>query len=518
MPTPILAFLALLPIIVVGVLMVGFRFAAARVMPLSYFSAAILAYAVWKVPVEQIGAATVNGVIVAIRLLYIIFGAILLLNVLRASGALNRIRQTFTDISPDRRIQAIIIGWLFGSFIEGAAGFGTPAAVAVPLLVGLGFPAMAAVVVGMIIQSTPVSFGAVGTPILVGVNTSLSGDPAAVAHLEQVGNGSYAEGLKQIGFQVAVLHACAGMMIPLFVSCFLTRYFGKDKSWKQGIEVWPFALFSALAMIGPYLVFARYLGPEFPSLLGGLIGLSLVVTAAQRGFLIPAKHWDFAPRADWDNDWEGLDLSIEASEGRVGFIASWIPYLLVAGLLVITRLPMFPFKAWMVAPEVTLQVSHLFGSSISIKETPLYVPGTVFVVVSLITAVVHGLSISQTKDVLTRSFRTVLAASVALVFTVPMVQVFLNSDGGTAGYEKMPFVLASAVADATGRAWPMFAPWIGGMGASVAGSNTMSNMMFSLFQFEMGERIGFDPTWIVALQAVGGAAGNMICVHNVVAA
>ncbi|MCH8840524.1 MAG: L-lactate permease, partial [Planctomycetes bacterium] len=74
------------------------------------------------------------------------------------------------------------------------------------------------------------------------------------------------------------------------------------------------------------------------------------------------------------------------------------------------------------------------------------------------------------------------------------------------------------VAAVAGNAWPLFAPMIGGIGAFVAGSNTISNMMFSLFQFEVGERIGADPTWVVALQAVGGAAGNVICVHNVVAA
>ena len=110
------------------------------------------------------------------------------------------------------------------------------------------------------------------------------------------------------------------------------------------------------------------------------------------------------------------------------------------------------------------------------------------------------------------------SASIALVFTVPMVQVFINTMGGAAGFERMPIVLADGVASLVGGAWPIFAPFIGGIGAAVAGSNTVSNMMFSQFQFGMGQRIAVDPTWIVALQAVGGAAGNMICVHNVVAA
>ena len=136
----VLALLSLLPIAVVGVFLVGLRWPASRAMPISYATAAGLALLVWKVPVAQVAAASVNGLVVALSLLYIVFGAILLLNTLEQSGALGTIRRIFTEITPDRRIQVIIIAWLFGSFIEGAAGFGTPAAVAVPLLVALGFP------------------------------------------------------------------------------------------------------------------------------------------------------------------------------------------------------------------------------------------------------------------------------------------------------------------------------------------------------------------------------------------
>ena len=149
---------------------------------------------------------------------------------------------------------------------------------------------------------------------------------------------------------------------------------------------------------------------------------------------------------------------------------------------------------------------------------PLYLPGTVFVVVSLITFYLHRMPVTAFRQAWRTSARTLIAASTALVFTVPMVQVFINSGGGSAGYREMPLALAAGVEALAGSAWPIFAPFIGGIGAAVAGSNTMSNMMFSLFQFDVGLRIGVDPTWVVALQAVGGAAGNTICVHNVVAA
>jgi lactate permease len=160
----------------------------------------------------------------------------------------------------------------------------------------------------------------------------------------------------------------------------------------------------------------------------------------------------------------------------------------------------------------------LFGTEIAPSFQPLYLPGTIFILVSLTTFFLHRIDFASYKCAWGSSLKAGLAASSALAFTVPMVQVFINSDGGSAGYAKMPIALAEGVAALAGSAWPIFAPFIGGIGAFVAGSNTISNMMFSLFQFDVGQRIGVDPSWVVALQAVGGAAGNMICVHNVVAA
>jgi len=193
-----------------------------------------------------------------------------------------------------------------------------------------------------------------------------------------------------------------------------------------------------------------------------------------------------------------------------------MPYVLVALLLVVTRVPQLPFKNWLLSWE--LVSPPLFGSEIQIKETPLYVPGTIFVVVALLSLFWQRINWVGWKRAFSSSCWTIVRAATALVFTVPMVEVFLNSGGGEAGYPRMPQVLAESIAAAVGKAWPLCAPWIGGLGASIAGSNTMSNMMFGQFQYAVGERIGVDPTWVVALQAVGGAAGNMICVHNVVAA
>ena len=515
-----LTIVSLLPIITVAVFLVGLRWPASRAMPLSYAVAAVLALFVWQVPGLQVAAATVNGLVIAFTLLYIIFGAILLLNTLQESGAIKTIRQGFTDITPDRRVQVIIIAWLFGAFIEGSAGFGTPAAVAVPLLVGLGFPGMAAVTAGMIIQSTPVSFGALGTPILVGVNTGLGqgANPEIVAFAAQAGYTEWTDFLAFIGLKVAILHAIAGTLIPLILVSFMTRFFGRSRSLAEGLQVWPFAIFAALAMTVPYFAAAYFLGPEFPALMGSMAGLIIVVSAARAGFLIPQpdEAWDFDRKENWPAEWTGSVAVTDVDHGSsMSLWKAWLPYAVVALLLLSSRL-VDPFRVFLQAWVVSFP--ELFGTSITASFQPLYLPGTLFIVASLITFGLHRIPGDHYAKAWSTSLKVSASASVALVFTVPMVQVFLNTGGGAAGYEQMPIVLADGVAALVGGVWPIFAPFIGGIGAAVAGSNTVSNMMFSLFQFGMGERIGVDPTWIVALQAIGGAAGNMICVHNVVAA
>ncbi|MDE0755592.1 MAG: L-lactate permease [Woeseiaceae bacterium] len=514
----LLAFLSILPIISVAFFLVLLRWPASRAMPITYGICALLALFVWQVPWEVVAAASLNGIVVAATLIFIIFGAIALLNTLQESGGLYAIRNGFTEISADRRVQVIIIAWLFGSFIEGSAGFGTPAAVAVPLLVGLGFPAMAAVIAGMIIQSTPVSFGAAGTPILVGVSTGLSNDPAVVELIASNGAMTFTTLLNSIAIKVALLHSLAGTFVPLIVVCMMTGLFGKNRSYAEGLRAWKFALFAAFAMTIPYFLTAVFLGPEFPSLLGGLTGLAIVVTAARKNFLTPKDDWQFAEKHEWLPEWSGT-IEIKADEipnRNISMLSAWLPYVVVAALLVVSRLDVLPLKGWLTSAAV--RVPEVLGTHISIAVAPLYLPGTIFLVAVLFTYFFHRMNKTGISRALGKSAKTALQASTALIFTVPMVQVFINSGGGAAGFDRMPIELADGVAALAGSAWPLFATFIGGLGAFVAGSNTISNMMFSSFQFGVGERIGVDPTWIVALQAVGGAAGNMICVHNVVAA
>jgi lactate permease len=510
----ILALLAFLPIITVFGLIVLFRWPATKAMPVAYAITCILAFFVWKVPFLQITAASLDGLITAASILYIVLGAILLLNLQEESGAIFAIRGSMFLISPDRRVQAIIIAFLFGSFIEASAGFGTPAAVAAPLLVAIGFPAMAAVMVTLIIQSTCVSFGAIGTPILIGINSGLSGQAEVSSYLNGI-NMDFIPFLKATGAKVAIIHGITGTLIPIILVIMMTRFFGPKRSWKEGLSIFPFALFAGLCFTVPYTLTGIFLGPEFPSLFGSLLGLLIVIPLAKSGFLIPKNTWDFPPQETWPAEWIGQKIDKrDTGEAKMGIFRAWFPYILVALLLLFSRL-LNPLKELLAS--VSLDWTNILQTSISTSFPFLYLPGFLFFVAGLATIIIQKIPFKQTKIVVHRSFKTIIGPAIALGFAVPMVKVFINS-GVAGGLDKMPVVLASAAAALIGKSWTAFAAVIGAMGAFIAGSNTFSNMMFSLFQFTTALKIGAVPGVIVALQAVGGAAGNMICVHNVVAA
>jgi lactate permease len=511
------AVLALFPIALGGVLLVGFRVPAKHAMPAAYVAAVLVAFGAWQMSASRIMAASIQGLFLTFDLLFIIFGAILLLHTLERSGGVAAIRRSFSGISDDRRVQVVIVAWLFGSFIEGAAGFGTPAAVAAPLLVALGFPAAAAVMLGMMIQSTAVTFGAVGTPVLVGVAGGLGGESfqAALAAADM----TMIDYLRAVTAKVVILHAIAGVLMPTWMIVMLTRFFGANRSWTEGLSIVPFALLGGIAFTVPYVLFGTFLGPEFPSLLGAPVGLAIVVAVARKGWLLPADRWDFPPRAEWREDWvSGLEEKLSAvPEGRgISAASAWAPYALLGLLLVLSRLPSLPVGAFL--RRFALTWNDILGSGIAATTTPLYLPGFILLVVVLATALLHRMDPGDLARAFRSSTNVLVGAGIVLVFTVPMVRVYINSDVNGADLLSMPLAMAEWVAGNVGAVWPFFAPMTGALGAFIAGSNTVSNLMFSAFQYGVAERLAMSTVMIVALQAVGAAAGNMIAIHNVVAA
>jgi lactate permease len=498
---------ALTPILAVFLFLVVLRLPAVKAMPVSLSITAVMVVLVWRVPIVHVIAASIEGMIIACTLLWIIFGAIMLLNILTLSGALNAIRRGFTHISPDRRVQVILIAWLFGAYIEGAAGFGTPAAIAAPLLVGLGFPPLAAAALTLIADSSPVMFGAVGTPFIIGVAQGLSaGEGTAPLVLTTLAGESLGEFIDSTAVLAISLDILVGSLIPLILVVILTRIFGKNRSWREGFQIWKFAIFAGLSFTLPALLVAALLGPEFPSLLGGLIGLTIIIPAVRRGFLLPEEPWGF----------DGKHLQKPEHSEIHSLPLAWAPYLLVTLLLVLTRLRRLPFQGWLQHLQFTYD--RILDTPIGVSFAPLYLPGTIFLLVVLITAVLHRMSGDQLGRAFWQSASGLQNTAIALGTAMPMVRIFINSNVNTAGLGSMPIELASTLAGMTGQAWPLLAPMIGSLGSFISGSSTFSNMMFSLFQFSIANQVGVSERLVIALQVLGANAGNMISVLNVVAA
>ena len=522
MDDKLLALVALLPIVVAMILMVGMRMGAAKAMPLAWLTGAASALLVWGLPTSYIAALTVQGFISAIGVLIIVFGALLILHTLQYSGGMETIQYGMQNVSKDMRVQAIIIGYMFAAFIEGAAGFGTPAALAAPLLLSLGFPPLAAAVICLVFNSFPVTFGAVGTPVIVGFGSAL-GDLILAGGWE-----TKDAFFKVIGQTVTFMHVPMIFILPIFMLGFITRFFGPNRCWKDGFAAWRFCVFAAISFTVPYLLFAWFVGPEFPSLIGGLIGLGIIVWGAKRGIAMPSDGvWTFGDSSKWESSWTGEI----AFSGKTTFTAhmsqfmAWLPYVLIGAILVLTRISQLPLKAWLNSTAtVTVNMGFLGYPKVAESLKLLYLPGTIpFMLVALITIVLHKMPSGKAAKAWTETLVKMKNPTIALFFAVALVKIFQGSGfnpalaAGEAHPVSMPLVMAKAIADMLGGAWPLFASYVGGLGAFITGSNTVSDMLFGGFQWGVAESLGLSKTVILAAQAAGGAMGNMICIHNIVA-
>ncbi|WP_254522567.1 L-lactate permease [Natrinema caseinilyticum] len=549
MGEPIAVALAAVPLIVVGVLLVGLLWPATRAMPIAWLSALVVGFLVWGMPVQWLAAATIEGVLIAVQILWIVFGALVLLYTMLRAGAFDVINGGFAMISEDRRVQVVLIAFFLSTFIEGAAGFGAPAAVVAPLLLGLGFPALAAVVAALIGHIIAVTYGAVGTPIIVGIREPMSGVSGIRTAIE-------AEGLTAAQFAVnvaawaATYHLLVGFVMPLFVVGMVVYFFGDpdDRSIGPALEVWPLCLFAGLAFGIPYWLSAWFISAELPSLVGSMVGAAIVIGALRAGYFQPDGEWTFPDQEEWPDHWTG---SIQPTDAKrvlarthdISLVRAWFPYTLLVALLMITRV-FDPFPALLQGEQVALfgrqvspvlgtiatrggeftvglflfEWSNVLGTDLGTGINFTYVPGT-WLLVSAIAAVgLFDMNRREVAEAWGSATKKLVSPLIALVFVLAMAQVMLQSGSHADGVDSMIVVLGTATANVMGPAYPMVAALIGALGAALVGSNTVSNITFGPFQFVAAERLGFSRELVVGAQAVGGAIGNLVAIHNVVAA
>lgn len=520
------AFIAALPILLTIVFMVGFNWPAKRALPVSWGAACLVAGFVWKMSALEISARTLSGFLSALETLSIIFGAILLMNVLKQSGAMASINHIFSNITRDARIQAVLVGYVFAGFIEGAAGFGTPAALAAPILISLGFPPLAAAAVCLIYNSTPVVPGPVGVPTLTASSTVAS----AVTHL----GGDPDKFTALLTKWSCIPHMIGGFFIIIIGVCVLTKVFGKNKSFKDALPAIPFCLFSGATIAVIYITMAIFAGPELTSMVAFLGSLAILIFAAKKGFLMPKEVWTFDGMEEWgDSSWMSTQQVAKAKEKGMSPFMAWLPYVIIGIILVLSRVDFFGLKPILNSEPFILHVHNILGfEDINWDFKYLWNPGIMpFMLIAIITIFLHRMKKDEAITALKDSVKQVSGAAIALLFGVAMVNLYRftsNADIGraiaVAGFEgeftfansSMLYTMATALANIFQGAYFIVAPIIGVLGAFMSGSCTVSNTLFSSLQFETATLVALPQVLIVALQNMGGAIGNMVCVNNIV--
>jgi len=497
---------ALMPVLSVAILLVVLRMPASRAMPIALVITIVLAMLAWGVPALQISASVIEGLIIAGSVVLIVLGALAFLGVMRESGALALIRLDVLKVTPDSRIQMLFVGWLLVCFIEGAAGFGTPATVAAPLLMALGFPAMAAVCLALVADVSAVTFGAVGTPIIVGLTQGTGREWA---------NPDDAALMTDVALQAAAIDMVAGMTIPLLMLWFLTHVFAVEKGRRPFVEMIPLTIVAALSFSVPAYLWTSLLGVEFGGILGAATGMVVLFAFVKLGVLVPKAPWSVT--VGYIDPGE-LEMMVEqtAAEAEAAHLSTWrvwAPYGLLTFLLLITRVVdevKAALNSW------TLSWQNILGTDISAGFEPLYSPGVIFLIVAAFTAWLHHLSGPRIRVAARSTQKAVLGSALVLMAAVPIVRVFLNSGVNSEGLLSMPLELASEAAASFGSGWPLAAPWVGALGSFVSGSATFSHLMFGALQESVADSVGADSEVVLAQQVGGANAGNMVCVTNVV--
>ena len=440
----------------------------------------------------EVNAAVIDGLLTALTPLTIIAGAIFLFKTMEKTGALEVIRNWLNSITTNKVAQLMIIGWAFAFLIEGASGFGTPAALAAPILVGLGFSPVSAAIFTLIMNSVPVSFGAVGTPTWFGFS--------GIANLS-------INEILEIGFKSSIIHAIAALIIPIIALKFVLDW----KTIKRNIL---FIYISILSTVIPYVLVATF-NYEFPSLLAGFIGFIISIFAAKKGWGLEKSE----------------EAKIEKSYSISLLIKSLFPLWGTIVVLVVTRIPSLGIKSllikatpnWSIAlgtlgdfsisTSLILKLENILGTSAAWDYKALYVPGLIpFFLISFLTYALFKSKKEVIKSAIGETRVQMEAPVKALLGSLVFVNLIMMG-----GDNAPTMIIGDALSKTLGWGWQFFAPYLGAVGSFFSGSNTVSNLTFGAIQDSIATQLQLNRTTILAAQSVGGAMGNMVCINNIVA-
>ncbi|MFY0668997.1 MAG: L-lactate permease [Alteromonas stellipolaris] len=506
-----------LPLILLITLMVKKNpMPSSKALPFSAVVAYMVVLLVFKQDARLVNANVISGALLALTPLSIIAGAIFLFKCMEITGALAILRKALDGVSANPVAQLMIVGWAFMFLIEGASGFGTPAAIAAPILYSLGFPALRVALFCLVLNTIPVTFGAMGTPVWFGLS---------LLELPQ-------QSVLEIAQQAALINTIAA---PIIVILALRLVVSDTADIKKNLL---FILLSTCACTLPYLGLS-YFGVEFPSLLGGLIGLVITLLLAKYKVGIEATIQPAAnrPVATEHPPKQTPEQTPENTVPLKTLIKAAFPLWGTVLLLVLTRLPELGLKALLQATEPALHISlgflgtfhistSLVASLTSILDTAVTWKHSVLYIPSIIPFAVTGSatlwlfrhssapnSLKTASQQTLARMRTPLFAMLGALVFVNMMMLGDSSGQNTAAVAQIGHHLAQI----TGANWTFFAPLLGALGSFFSGSATISNLTFAGIQTTIAEQLSLPLTTILALQSVGAAMGNMVCINNIVA-
>jgi len=463
--------IASVPILVILVLMIGFRWGAARAGAAGYLTAFIIAVVFFGAGANVLAYAHTKAFILSVDVLFIIWAAYLLYRVTDEAGAIKTIGRLLPSLTSDRGMQALLIGWVFASFLQGAGGFGVPVAVTAPLLIGLGFTPLSAVVIPSIGHGWAVTFGSLGSSF----NALLSAtglEAAALAPLSAL----YL-GLACVLIGPMVAYAADGwsgvkrLLLPALVIGIV-----------MGITQFAVAAGAGLWNLGAFT--------------GGLAGLAISM---------------------WVVRWGGAGGGIERSERKPLFLALSAYIVLIPITVTILLIP--PIKEWLGQVSIQVQfpemVTALGYVSPAGTNRPIRIfihPGAILIYTSLVAFFIYkhaGLyKAGVGKSILQATVRGMMSSSLSIVLMVAMATIMQSSG--------MTEALAQGLVNVVGAAFPLIAPWIGGIGAFMTGSNTNSNVVFAALQMRTAELLTYSVPAILAGQTAGAAITSVVAPTKVV--
>ncbi|HCM29082.1 MAG TPA: lactate permease [Treponema sp.] len=424
-----------------------------------------IAVAFWRMPAAgALSAALFGSAFALFPIIWILIAALWIYHLSVDSGQFERIKAMLGGMTNDRRLQALFIAFAFGSFLEGTAGFGVPVAITSAMLVGLGFDPILAATLCLLANSSPVAFAAAGVPITVAAQAS-GLDPL------------------EIGSFVALQLPLLSLFMPLWLSVFLC-------GWKRSLEILPAILVGGLCLALTQLIVSMTLGPWSTGVVSGL------ATVAGLGILMrfwkPKRSWDFGDRIAAPTERRADFTFAEA-------LRAWSPYLLTS---IFVLLWSTPFIKNLLKPTAFRLAWPLLPGPVFLDLSVLSSSGTAIFAAGL-------LSVFILPDLGPRKALAALGKTIGdLRFTIPTVCLVM-ANASVMNHSGMSTSIALLLAG-TGPLFPLFAPLLGWIGVVLTGSDTSSNALFCSLQRTTADRLGLNPSLMVAANTSGGVAGKMI--------